>query len=192
MAFHSQGRHDSQSSLHCAHPVFWSCIWSTWIIKLLAWLAGVTFVVVSGWGLSQRWATAAIDQRQTGDAAEYNQEGPCVHCCATHSPLNFLHYSRSLLFANFLFNTFLCKTHTHMHTHTDTFHLSLILFPASRFSPLFICLPSPLHLPSPAHSPLFLLFFTPRIYFTTLIESWMIQNPHLRCTAPCTNCTDYI
>lgn len=46
----SQISHVSKSSLHWAHPAFWSCIWSTWIIKLLARLTGVTFVVMSRGG----------------------------------------------------------------------------------------------------------------------------------------------
>lgn len=149
---HSQGRHDSKSSMQSAHPVFWSCIWSTWIIELLAILAGVTFVVVSRRGLSQHWATVAIDQRQTGDRPLCSFFTTLIvsllyHPCFFYF---FVLYSWSLLSSNFVFHRHFSVKLTFICTYSHSPFVSLL-----PLSPLSICLCSSFHLLSLAQSSFF-------------------------------------
>lgn len=104
-------------------------------------MAGVTFVVVSRRGLSQHWVTAAIDQRQTGDSAQYNQGRPCAPPSLT--------FFRTLCFSPFPssipgFTHFIL--YIHMHICSRSPFVSSSLYCLSCFSPLSICLPSALHL----------------------------------------------
>lgn len=139
---HSQGRHDSKSSLQCAHPVFWSCIRSTWIIKLLARPARVTFVVVSKGVLSQHRATVAIDQRLTGDGPEYNQDRPLLlffptlFVCLLYHPFSFSFLS-SWFLLSFVFHSHFSVKHSYVHTHTFSHSpfVSYSLYCLSHLSP---------------------------------------------------------
>lgn len=129
----SQGRHDSKSSLQCAHPVFWSCIWSTWIIKLLARLAGVTFVVVSREGFEPALSDSSYWSET--DRRRYWIQSRQALCSffpsfyTTHSILVFLFCSRSLLPSNFLFHTHFSVKLTFICVHTLSICLLFSLLP---------------------------------------------------------------
>lgn len=104
------------------------------------------------------------------------------------------------IFSLYLFSLshkFHCEIPIFMHTHTHPdfllffIGLSFSLLPLTPFTALHL---SPLlSLSSLCSTLIFFLSFTPHIYFTTLIESKMIQNAHLHIMPLHTNiCADYI
>lgn len=158
-------------------PFFWSCICSTWIIKALVrqtsficgfeeWVGGV----YQARNNISYWSDRIRDWTPTSDSS---------------SSLAYFNFQAFTLLI-FLFHTHFSVRFAHMLTRRSCLWFSLL--------PLISLPPSP-HILSAACALIFFFLssFNPHIYFTTLIESQMIQNPHLPSMPSNTNiCSDYI